>query len=578
MGKRKWQKYQPHSAYSPTGASVRVDIGSLNPGAIIGRHASNVKWLQRQVGGNCWVSVQPGEAVVTGSDPAAVAWAAALLRAQVEANVQMGNTAYPYPSRVDSFLFESAFGPDPWSVRFEARSAADEAVRAAGRKEQLYVMAPRAVDDLYGGSSGALPGLGGGPSLRACAFHTGGPALGPNGPGAAALSAAARTAAAQQTPPLSLLCLRFGLGKQFFFNLPSVHCMTLDQLQGLYGTAGVSQAVFSNAFPSPLVAPLERWLTGEGGLGFVRVKAEEVATIHIVNERLNIKYTVDVVFDSDGTTRLERMRGALDVLHFAALLAGPRQLDARVKLIGRRGERQMHEDPTARSVAAAVVAACNGAGGLRALASAPGRHLPPDMRLETSRRKSKAAYEGILQVPGGGRAVRLRVTIKRVQEEQPGGGSYTEVAGSIPDLDSELAELLEVGGGGSGSGGGGSGPSTDGGSGSGGRSNEGSGSGGGGGHSGRDSGSDRPSNHSSGSGGGGGRTAARDDEEDQGDEAAGPSGDDASGRKSTGSSCEVGCKSGGVIGRWLCDAGWGARAAAAFVEAANAALLGEGEA
>ncbi|KAG2496063.1 hypothetical protein HYH03_005982 [Edaphochlamys debaryana] len=490
MGKRKGKFFQ--QIHGPAGASVRVDIGSLNPGAIIGRNASNVKWLQRQVGETFRVSVQPGEAIVTGSDPAAVERAAGLLRAQVEAHLRMGSVAYPHPSRVDSFLLESAFGPNPSSVRFEARSAADEAVRVAGRKEQLYVMAPRAGTDgaaeggsVNGGGCGARSGSDSTPSLRACAFHTGGPALGPAGPGADALSAAARTAAAEQrSARVSLICLRFGLGKQFFFNLPSTHGMTLNQLQGLYGTAGVSQSVFSNAFPSALVDPLERWLTGEGGLGFKLVETEEMATIHVVDEPLNLKYTVDLLFDNDGTARLERVRDAPAMLHFAVLLAGPRQVDARIKLMGRRAELQ-DEDPTARSVAAAVVAACNGAGGLGALASAPGRHLPPDMRLETARRKSKAAYEGILQVPGGGLAVRLRVTIKRVQEEQPGGVSYTEVAGLIPGLDLELAELLEA------------------------------------------------------------------------------------------------ARGGGVIGRWLCDAGWGARAlraVAAFVEAANAALLGEGEA
>ncbi|KAG2496062.1 hypothetical protein HYH03_005981 [Edaphochlamys debaryana] len=240
--------------------------------------------------------------------------------------------------------------------------------------------------------------------------------------------------------------------------------------------------VFSNAVPSRLVPDLEAWLSGGGpGVRLRLADTKSTATVHIVDQRLNVHYAIGLTF-SGARAQLSKVKSSANRCHFASLVAGPGQLDARLKLIGQRGDLQ---DPTARSVAATVVAACNGAGGLRALASAPGRHLPPDMRLETARRKSKAAYEGEVEVPGGGSAsMRLKVTVKRVED---GEGSHTEVTGTLPDLDAELAELLEAGGG-------------------------------------------------DGSGG---------------------------------------------VGQRLCDAGWGARAlraVAAFVEAANAVLLGEGEA
>ncbi|KAG2496061.1 hypothetical protein HYH03_005980 [Edaphochlamys debaryana] len=233
-----------------------VPLGLLSAGAVIGRGGSNVKWLSAQAsgavelgnraaeaaggGGRVDVGSGDGVAVITGRSREAVERAAALLRAQVEANARLCSPAYPHPLRVDTILLQTAYGPDP-TVHFEARSASDEVARATGRKEQLHVMAPSAGGGGRGGGGGGdelAELLGGvsliarpGPSTSAAAakngaFYSGRAALGPKGPVAAALSAAAHTAAAH-TPAFSVIKLRFNLGKQFFFNLPSLQATTL---------------------------------------------------------------------------------------------------------------------------------------------------------------------------------------------------------------------------------------------------------------------------------------------------------------------------------------------------------------
>ncbi|KAG2498767.1 hypothetical protein HYH03_003506 [Edaphochlamys debaryana] len=377
-----------------------VPLGSATAGDVHGRRRVNSNWICRNAGGN--VKVEDGVAVFEGDSAASVQRGAELLRDQLEAAKRL---AY-----------------------YDETSAA-----GTRRREQQYVLAPASAGGAAGGSAGAAL-----PKTRLGAFFTAGDAaLEPTGPLAAELSAAARTAAAH-TPRFSALKLMFNPGKQLFFNLPSTGLVTLGQLQ-----VGRPRTLL------PLPGP-------DGGMGLKAAGTRSAATVHVIDQRLNIHYKVVLGFEGERAV-LRRVESSLSRFHFTVLLGGPLQLDLRAKLVGKHADWQ---DEGAQAVARAVVAACGGTPqGYAAFVAARGRGLlPPDLRLDTARRKTKTAYEGSLAVGGGRGPVPLRLEVEEVEDE---AGVHTEVTGSLPEVDAELAQLLlqatAGGGGGRGGGGGGGG-------------------------------------------------------------------------------------------------------------------------
>ncbi|KAG2501768.1 hypothetical protein HYH03_000268 [Edaphochlamys debaryana] len=272
-------------------------------------------------------------------------------------------------------------------------------------------------------------------------------ALGPSGPIAQALAEAARDAAAH-TPRFSAVKLRFHLGKQLFFAPPSPDDVPvpLERLQGLGERCRGPVPVFSNVVPGAHVEPLVAWLTQ--GLGFTELPGKTAATVHVVNERLNVHYAIGLTFNEEGRVALSKVKSAATRCHYMALLGGPRELDLRLKLIAQVEDLRVDH---AVQAAEAVVAACN-AGGMAAFMGAAGDgadvDLPPDMRQDV----------------GSGPPVGLKVSVKTVQQGRQwgrkGGGEaapedlprHVEVTGTLPYMDEQLAALLQAAAGGEGAG------------------------------------------------------------------------------------------------------------------------------
>ncbi|KAG2498086.1 hypothetical protein HYH03_003844 [Edaphochlamys debaryana] len=520
---------EPAAARAPVevpAARAVVELGCMPPGLVIGKGGCNVKALSERAGGGVRVQVLEGEgrAVLTGRSREAVEAAAALLREQFEANALGATQAYPHPLRMDYVLTEAGFGPEPCGVvHFQPRDrATDETARHVARPQQLYVPAP-GHPDVGGGGEPLMPatpkaltaGPGGGagaagsrtaadglaealgavslgavegpalppprPSASSAVqprrtstgtivnggFH-GSAAAGPGGAVSAALTSAARKAAAHR-PAFSALKLRFNLGKQYFFSVPlALRQTSLEQLQAVARSKGrLPQGVFSNAVPGAQVGPMQRALLGPR-LGFVLTDRKDVATVHVVDQRINRHYAISLTF-VEGRAVLSKLKADSCRLHTAALLQGPGRLDARLKLMGVLGGQQAGAEagqaPGGQALAAAVLAAASGPerfapfedrsaeGVLRVL-----RLLPPHTELQSVRRKAKAVYEGRLEVGCGQPPVRVKVAVKQVEDS---ASRRWEASGTLPDMDPDLGELREAarGGGGAGGGGGGAGGS-----------------------------------------------------------------------------------------------------------------------
>ncbi|KAG2495469.1 hypothetical protein HYH03_006414 [Edaphochlamys debaryana] len=260
------------------------------------------------------------------------------------------------------------------------------------------------------------------------AGYYGAGALRRNGPVAKAIAGAAQAAAAREDLSLRRLKLRFNLGKQFFFNLhPSAGHVPLDQLQELG-----SRHEFCNTVPSHRVRALVELLTGPAG--FRKVGEKYSTSAHVVNERLNAKFIIGLDTSAPRVTVTKVSTSPLRA-HYTALLGGPSQLDLRLKL---HGYGVPTHDSMAQPAAQAVVAACN-AIGIEAFAESAGDvHLPVGMRLATFRRKHKEIYEGAFRV--GNKTVPLKISIKTLRDGK--GGPRTEVSGTLPAANADLAELL----------------------------------------------------------------------------------------------------------------------------------------
>ncbi|KXZ43681.1 hypothetical protein GPECTOR_83g293 [Gonium pectorale] len=199
---------------------------------------------------------------------------------------------------------------------------ADEQSRATGRREQLYVLTkPQTVEgdrlsrsgtsSGYGAEADVLASLIGGLNLRGrggsgaasskgkatVSFHPEAVLKGgqQGGPVARALNDAACTAA-RNMPAFDVLKIRLNLGKQYFFNLEGLEHraeVALADIQGLDSGSGrdkKSQSVFSNCVPAATVPRVSDWLTTR--MGFVLVDSKASATVHVIDQTLNVHYAV----------------------------------------------------------------------------------------------------------------------------------------------------------------------------------------------------------------------------------------------------------------------------------------------
>ncbi|PNH08454.1 hypothetical protein TSOC_004987 [Tetrabaena socialis] len=460
-----------------------VELGGMPAGAVIGRGGANVAWIREQSGGALLdVQARKGAVLVHGR-PAAVASAVQLLRAQIEAHARLGSPAYPQPLRVDYLLTRGALGAQQQpAVAFRYRD--DEAARATGRSERLYVVAPPAHGGGGGGGGSAgedLSDLLAGMSLRQAGVRGAGSAKQPPlppaveddrvrwhdaralGPAAARALLEAAHVAACSSPSFDQLKIRLNLGKQFFFNLGGLERRTegvpLRELQGLGADPARSQSVFSNCVPGATIPRITAWLAGRGG--FALVDSKEAATLHVIDRPLNVHYAVALNLEG-GAASLRKVKSSATKCHFVGLLGGPSQLDLRLKLIGQRRDMQ---DSAAQAVADRIVERCNTLGYDAVAGPNSASHLPPGMYLDKARRKSKEVYEGAVNIGcattqaasssgsgGSGRTLRIKLSVNAIQEAS---GEHHEVTGTVSAWDEELRQLLLAGGGGGRRGGGG---------------------------------------------------------------------------------------------------------------------------
>jgi hypothetical protein len=66
-------------------------------------------------------------------------------------------------------------------------------------------------------------------------------------------------------------------------------------LQGAGAGRGAYQSVFSNHLPAAAVPRITSWLTG--ALGFSLVDTKTTATLHIINQELNVHYSIALAMD-----------------------------------------------------------------------------------------------------------------------------------------------------------------------------------------------------------------------------------------------------------------------------------------
>ncbi|GIL89488.1 hypothetical protein Vretifemale_17249 [Volvox reticuliferus] len=256
---------------------------------------------------------------------------------------------------------------------------------------------------------------------------------------ARALAAAAHKAACRE-PSFDALKIRFKLGKSLFRNLgprASRTDLSVAELEGSGAGRGCFQSVFSTWVPASAVPRVTSWLTDS--LGFSLADTKTTATLHVINQELNIHYSIALAMErgDDSTASLRKIKAGGSKNPSVTLMAAPQQLDLRLKLIP-----QFREHPalacdtdahsTARRVAAAV--RMEGFEGF----TRSKRGLPRNRHLEYARRKTKFVYEGYLPTSGGG-GQRLRVSVTQVQDDK---GTHFEISGCLPDADAQLRQLL----------------------------------------------------------------------------------------------------------------------------------------
>ncbi|GIL42186.1 hypothetical protein Vafri_253 [Volvox africanus] len=276
-------------------------------------------------------------------------------------------------------------------------------------------------------------------------------------PVAETLAEAARAAAAQE-PGFDTLKMRFHLGKQMFRNLGARAGRTdlsALELQGAGAGRGCFQSVFSTWVPASAVPRVTSWLTSSLGFCLADTKTtatlhvinqelnihKTTATLHVINQELNIHYSIALAMErgDDSTASLRKVKAGGSKTSSVTLMAAPQQLDLRLKLIP-----QFREHPalacdadahsTARRVAAAV--RMEGFDGF----TRSKRGLPRNRHLEYARRKTKFVYEGYLPISGGG-GQRLRVSVTQVQDDK---GMHFEISGCLPEVDFTLRQLLTI--------------------------------------------------------------------------------------------------------------------------------------
>ncbi|GIL42192.1 hypothetical protein Vafri_253, partial [Volvox africanus] len=263
-------------------------------------------------------------------------------------------------------------------------------------------------------------------------------------PVAETLAEAARAAAAQE-PGFDTLKMRFHLGKQMFRNLGARAGRTdlsALELQGAGAGRGCFQSVFSTWVPASAVPRVTSWLTSS--LGFCLADTKTTATLHVINQELNIHYSIALAMErgDESTSSLRKVKVGGSRFHSVSLLAAPKQLDLRLKLVGRSNHRYGQEgnildaDVDAHSTARRVAAAVRMEGFDGFTRSKQG--LPRNRHLEYARRKTKFVYEGYLPTSGGG-GQRLRVSVTQVQDDK---GTHFEISGCLPDADAQLRQLL----------------------------------------------------------------------------------------------------------------------------------------
>ncbi|GLI70524.1 hypothetical protein VaNZ11_015439, partial [Volvox africanus] len=221
---------------------------------------------------------------------------------------------------------------------------------------------------------------------------------------ARALAAAAHKAACRE-PSFDVLKIRFKLGKSLFRNLgprAGRTDLSVAELEGAGAGRGCFQSVFSTWVPSSAVPRVTSWLTDS--LGFCLADTKTTATLHVINQELNIHYSIALAMErgDDSTASLRKVKAGGSKNPSVTLMAAPQQLDLRLKLIS-----QFREHPalacdadahsTARRVAAAV--RMEGFEGF----TRSKRGLPRNRHLEYARHKTKFVYEGYLPVRGQSR-------------------------------------------------------------------------------------------------------------------------------------------------------------------------------
>ncbi|GIL42189.1 hypothetical protein Vafri_251 [Volvox africanus] len=256
---------------------------------------------------------------------------------------------------------------------------------------------------------------------------------------ARALAAAAHKAACRE-PSFDVLKIRFKLGKSLFRNVgprAGRTDLSVAELEGAGAGRGCFQSVFSTWVPASAVPRVTSWLTSS--LGFCLADTKTTATLHVINQELNIHYSIALAMErgDDSTASLRKVKAGGSKTSSVTLMAAPQQLDLRLKLIP-----QFREHPalacdadahsTARRVAAAV--RMEGFDGF----TRSKRGLPRNRHLEYARRKTKFVYEGYLPTSGGG-GQRLRVSVTQVQDDK---GTHFEISGCLPDADAQLRQLL----------------------------------------------------------------------------------------------------------------------------------------
>ncbi|GLC52003.1 hypothetical protein PLESTB_000571900 [Pleodorina starrii] len=218
------------------------------------------------------------------------------------------------------------------------------------------------------------------------------------------------------------------------------------------GGRGAYQSVFSNYVPASAVPRVTSWLTGV--LGFCLVASKTSATLHVINQELNVHYGIALAMGAaghDSSASLRKVKVGGGKSHSVALLAAPHQMDLRLRLVAQSQSAQREQpglsySADARSTARRVAAAVCTEGFEGFLRSKRG--LPRNRHLEYGRRKTKLVYEGRFPPPssqqqqqGGGccGGQLLRVSVTQVQDNQ---GSHWEISGCLPEVDAVLRQTL----------------------------------------------------------------------------------------------------------------------------------------